>query len=322
MAKLLFPSEDPWFDELRIISSYSEAELEKMIMSHVDTVFPNYVTIPFKKPLSIPGATKGRAPDLAIISVDYSEWWIIEVETEGDNLSHVKSQVEVFAKYDYNSYEIAKYIVSKSDLLDIKKVLEMVKDVKPKVLVMVDELTEEWEKELTKAGATICIFQVYKNKEGAHAFRIHGKYPKIFKETKSHCEFIKSPANTIIVHEPEWLITALPPLPTNQEILAEKVSEEMHQVISEEEVGKATEAALGEATEKLTEEADKTFSPAPQSVDGREVEIEFVGKLSKWKIILDEDKLYLKSVGINKVPVINTYTLYTDDSLKLYLQHN
>lgn len=208
MARLLFPTDDPWFDELRMVSTYSEAELEKMILAHVNTVFPQYITIPFKKVLNIPTVKKGRAPDLAIISEDYNEWWIIEVETDEDDFSHVKAQIQVFSNYDYNSLEIAKYILSKDSTrtLHLDKLIKMVRDVKPQVLVMVDEISYEWEKEIINLGAQICVFQVYKNKDGSHAFRINGNYPKIFNADKSHCEFIKSPANILEIHQPDWFV--------------------------------------------------------------------------------------------------------------------
>lgn len=301
MARLLIPADDPWFDELRIISSYSEAELEKMILAHVDTVFPQYITIPFKKVLNIPSVKKGKAPDLAIISKSYDEWWIIEVETDEDDLNHVKAQIQVFSNYDYNSIEIAKYILSKdvSGTLQLANLIQMVRDVKPQVLVMVDEVNHIWKTEITKLGAQICVFQVYKNKDGSHAFRINGDYPKIFGSEKSHCEFIKSPANTLQIHDPDWFVTGL-------KQLLEGNSKSFNFF--------SKEAWLG-----LFQSKNKTNAT---SVDGAEIEIDFTGKISKWRVIEDTDKVYLKSVGFNKVPVIDTYTLHSDNAFKLYLKHN
>jgi hypothetical protein len=301
MARLLFPSDEPWFDELRIVSSYSEAELKKMILSHVDTVFPHYITIPFKKVLNIPSVVKGKAPDLAIISKSYDEWWIVEVETDEDDLNHVKSQIKVFSNYDYNSIEIAKYILSKdeSKTLQLDKLIVMVRDVKPQVLVMVDELSHIWEDEITKLGAMICVFQVYKNKDGSHAFRINGNYPKIFNKESSHCEFIKSPANTLEIHDPDWFVLGLKNHFNN--------SSKPFNFFS-----KKSWADLFQA-----KNTNKT-----NEVDGAEIEIDFIGKVSKWRVIEDTSKVYLKSVGYNKVPVINTYTLFSDTAFKLYLKHN
>ncbi|HMJ69648.1 MAG TPA: hypothetical protein VK508_12160 [Cyclobacteriaceae bacterium] len=301
MARLLFPSDDPWFDELKIISSYSESELEKMILSHVDTVFPNYVTIPFKKVLNIPSVKKGKAPDLAIISRDYKEWWIIEVETDEDDLVHVKSQLQVFTSYDYNNYEVAKYMHSKDEtkFLQLNELIKMVRDIKPQVLVMVDEVSEVWNDEIKKLGATICVFQVYKNKDGSHAFRINGDYPKILSNKKSHCEFLKSPGNTLRVNDPDWLIAGI-----KGQVILQKRSFNLFSGTDWSNLFKSKTSSL------------------PVVIDGREIEVDFVGKVSKWRVIQDEEKLYLKPIGNNKVPVVNTYQLYSDSSFKLYLKHN
>ena len=293
MARLLFQKEDPWFDELKIVSTYSEKELERMILEHVDTVFPKYFTIPFNKTLTVAGIQKGRIPDLAIISKDYLEWWIVEVETYEDNLKHIQAQIQVFTLYDYNNHEIAKYMHSKNDKdLDLDKLIVMVQNVKPKVLVMVDEIDDTWKFEIEKLGAITCVFQVYKNKDGSHAFRLNGDYPKIF-ETTSHCRFIKYPPHTLEVDTPQWL----------KEGLLKIIKPKSHIF-------------------KKRNRRQRHIPSTPKTIEGLIIEIDFNGKISNWQVLLDDDKLYLKSIGFNYMSVINTYKIHADQNFKLYLKHN
>ena len=74
MAKIILPlDESSWYDELKVVSSYYETELENTILSHVETVFPNYIAIAYKRDIYAPGVAQGRTPDLALINIDYSD---------------------------------------------------------------------------------------------------------------------------------------------------------------------------------------------------------------------------------------------------------
>ncbi|MGC4059285.1 MAG: hypothetical protein QM743_14380 [Chitinophagaceae bacterium] len=293
MARLLFQHNDPWFDELRVVSSYSEKDLERMILEHVDTVFPNYITIGFGKTLSVPTIPTGRRPDLAIVSKDYSEWWIVEVETFEDNYKHIRAQIEVFTLFDYNSFDIAQYIHSKdTQNFELHKLVEMVRDVKPKILILIDEVDVDFQKELENMGAVVCLFQVYKNKDGSHAFRLHGEYPKLF-ERSSHCKFVKSMAHTIEIFEPSWFISEV------------KKNER-------------------EVTKRYLNyhRRNRNRGTIPKKEPTNEVDIDFNGKVNRCTVILDGERAFLKLIGFNSMPVTATYNLYADHNFKLYIRLN
>lgn len=307
MAKLLFPSivkkqndskPHEWFDELKLISSYSESELEHMILSHVETVFPNYYVFPFTKTLyPITGGSTGRNPDLVLIDKMYREWWLVEVETDSDDINRIKSQIEVFTNCNYNPIEIVKYILRKDiNHQLIKSSLELLIINKPKVLVIIDDLYEKLKNALSNFEVQICIFQVFKNKLGLQAYRLKGDYPKLF-ENKSHCQFYKSIPNMLEVIEPDWLLRDLDNYYSHNQI----------------------DSGLNKIQLLFLSVKQKLYTKK-ENLKPDEIEIDFLGTISKWRLIKDNNTIYLKAIGINKVPVINTYTLYSDSKFNLYLK--
>lgn len=303
MARLLFPTDESWYDELRIISSYYEAELENTLISHIETIFPDYVAIKYKRDVHTPSGGQGRAPDMALIKRDYSDWWIVEVELGHHDLGHVKSQVEVFANGDYNSVQVVKYIKSKdvNNELRIEKLQEMVVNCQPKVLVIVDEHDMQWKETLEQLGALIFIFQVFKSKVGHRAFRLNGHYPFIF-ESKSHCRFHPSLPNMLEVIDPGWLVDGL-----------------IRSFRSSQKLGFFTKEFW---IRMLGLESETSMSQQTELLKDKELEVDFLGKISRWKIILSKDKIYLKAIGVNKVDVNSTYYLSCDDRFKIYLRPN
>ncbi len=301
MARILFPIEESWFDELKVVSSYYESELENTILSHVETVFPNYVAIPYKKDIYASGVSQGRAPDLALINKDYSDWWIVEVELEGHDLKHVKSQVNVFVNGSYNSYEVAKYIKTKDKqhLLNVENLQKMIGDFQPNVMVIVDEHVAAWKEDLEKLGAKICVFQVFKNKEGHRAYRLNGHYPFIF-TNDSHCKFLKSPPNILEVQSPEWFIQGLKRSYTPSKKRFDWFSKESWASLF-----------LNQATDSETD-----------FLKDREIEIDFIGKISRWQLLDYDDKILLKAIGMNMVDVNGNYRLYADEYFNLFLKPN
>ena len=302
MARILFPTDETWYDELKVISSYYEAELENTILSHVETVFPNYITIPYKKDVYTAAGGQGRAPDLALINKDYSDWWIVEVELGEHTLDHVKTQIDVFVNGNYNAFEVAKYIKTKdvTGVLNIGNLRTMVGNSQPKVLVIVDEHDANWKTELETLGALMCVFQVFKSKAGHRAYRLNGHYPFIF-ENNSHCRFIKSPPNMLEIIDPTWFIAGLEktyvPPTENSNIFSKKFWRN-----------------------KLN--LNKTKPIAVDYFKDRELDIDFLGKVSKWKVIKGKTNILLKAIGVNKVDVSGTYMLYSDTDFKLYLKPN
>lgn len=208
MSRILVASEARWYDELNAIASYYETEFERTIRQQVGAVFPDYYTSSFK--LEIYTEQKeARKPDLAMVHKEYRDWWIVEVELGGHPFTHVFEQVSVFSQGIYNSIRIAKYLKDKNREenavdLDLNDLQNMIKKQQPKVLVIVDEPQSEWAAELTRFGASICVFQVYRNTVGEESYRLDGDYPECY-YGESHCRYLRSKPNVLEILTPTLL---------------------------------------------------------------------------------------------------------------------
>lgn len=190
-----------WFERLSAISYYSEKEFELRILNQASSLFKNYYVIPFNQLISkIGDPNKTCRPDLAFIKKDYSCWYFIEVELEEHRLQHVLDQVSIMNDAQFNGFEVTQYILKKEYYIaeepsfnfDNDKLRVLVDEVKPEVLVIVDETKTQWEDDLHKLGVKLCVIQVYKNGTGEELLRIKGQYPRIFTET-IHCRFADFP---------------------------------------------------------------------------------------------------------------------------------
>jgi len=208
MAKILVPSNECWYDELNTIAYYYEAVYERLIKQHISNIFPDFYAFNFKYAIGSPGR-KDRKPDMALLKKDLSEWWLVEVELGSHPISHVRKQVDVFTNPEYNSYLIRNYIIKNVQLelgfrLNKAKIFDLVSNDNPKVLVLVDDEKTSWVNEISELGALVCIFEVYKNTDGEHAYRIDGKYPIIIVE-ESHCRYHPSLRNLLEIINPKVL---------------------------------------------------------------------------------------------------------------------
>jgi hypothetical protein len=202
MAKILVASEGSWYSELHSVAYYGETEFESHIRQHLQSIFPEYIAFPFKKDITDASGTTKR-PDLAMVRKDYGDWCVIETELETHELQHVIDQTRVFRDGDYNSLEITEYIYSQAlainkKKLNKKRLHKLLQARAPSVLVLVDAYKADWEQELKNLGVQLCIFEVYKNTGGSHAFRIDGEYPTV-QEVESHCRYTDALFNTLEV---------------------------------------------------------------------------------------------------------------------------
>jgi len=204
MSKILVPAEQmgDWYEELSVVSSYSEGEYEEKIKQYSKAIFSEYYTIRFKQEVVKDGRKK--KPDLALIALDYSSWWVVEVELSGHSVDHVIEQVEVFAEGKYNATTLLKYIkrVFSQELpevtVDEVKLESLVENVPPKIMVVVDEPTQSWKSALGEKKAILCDMQVFKNTASAEVYKLGGEYPSIF-VSSFHLKFHSSARNTLEV---------------------------------------------------------------------------------------------------------------------------
>jgi hypothetical protein len=203
-SKIWSTKESIWFQELKVISPYREFQYDKIIQSHIKTLFPDYFCVPYSKTIKAASTKKGSKPDFAIIKTDYSEWWIVEVERIEDDLKHVSQQIENFTNGTYNFYKEAKYIYEKDESLNFDELKKMTRS-NPKVLVIVDSIHSEWILELGKFDPDFMVLKVYGNNGGFELISVSGDYPYVFEEI-TYCNFTNAMKNLLKVNDPEILI--------------------------------------------------------------------------------------------------------------------
>jgi hypothetical protein len=220
MSRVLVPSQQRWFSELRAVSYYGESAFERTVRQHVVSVFPDFHVFPFKKTIVHRyDDTIRKKPDLCMIRRDCAAWGIIEVEVIDHDLDHVVEQADCFANGRYNSHEMSEYVYEKlsehcKHSIGAKRLRTLIGNESPQVLVIVDGQIDGWEEELREIPASLCVFQVYKCPRGTYAYRVHGAYPRVpIREV--HCRRHKMLVNTLEIVGDFKFATAKPPLKLN-----------------------------------------------------------------------------------------------------------
>ncbi|OZI08256.1 hypothetical protein BWI93_10335 [Siphonobacter sp. BAB-5385] len=204
MARVYHPISQPndcWYEELNLVSSISETDLENKILQNCKEVFAEYNVISFK--YDIVSGKDTKRPDLLMIDKNYKEWWFIEVEKISHTLNHIIDQVNVFKNPEFNSLVLSKYIVRKGEEVGISfdesKVYNLIDNIPPKVMVIIDQnpTNTKLHNELNKIGVKLCVFQIFKNTNSTELYRINGFYPYV-KIEASHCKINAPGASNVL----------------------------------------------------------------------------------------------------------------------------
>lgn len=184
MARILFDGK--WFEQVEP-STFSEIELEDRVILHAPSVYPDYFVLPFKQTVE---SEYGKAiPDLVFISRNYKEWKIVEIEMGYHSFSsHVEPQVHKLSLAAYKDRE-ANYLCKSNPSLDYKKTKDLLFNVEPQVLVIVNQPKEDWIKPLAKYGAILAIFELFRSEDDIEIFRVNGEYPTQIVDSVSQCAF-------------------------------------------------------------------------------------------------------------------------------------
>ncbi|MBL7131346.1 MAG: hypothetical protein ISS45_08105 [Candidatus Omnitrophica bacterium] len=203
MSRILITTSGEWFDELKAVAYYGETELEKWIYQHTESLFPHHYVIPFKKEVASRITGETSKPDFVLIRRDFLDWTVVEVELKRHTLAHVLSQTRVFLDGEYNLPEITKYVRDKflelyKKRVSLSRLMDLFDSSSPSILVIADECAEDWKRDLGKLGVKLGIFEIYKNVNGRHVYRIFGEYPKVYDE-EAYCRPHKSIPNLVEV---------------------------------------------------------------------------------------------------------------------------
>lgn len=200
MARVLV--EDEWFEQVEP-STFAETYFEDRIVLHAPTLYPDYHVLPFKKVVE---SEYGRVrPDLVFVSRNYQEWRIVEVEMGYHSFNdHVEPQVQKLANAAYGEPEV-EYLCKKMPSLEFDETARLMEEAQPEVLIIVNEPKPNWARQLSKYGAIVAVFELFRSAEDVEIFRVNGEYPMPYVDTVSECSFHPVIGRLLEVHNPEAL---------------------------------------------------------------------------------------------------------------------
>lgn len=174
-----------WYYELSP-TTLLETEFEILLVQNAEIVRPDSRIVPFKRTV-YDGEESARA-DLAIISEDYREWVVVEVEMIRHSLhGHVIPQVRTLRGAAYGS-EDADYLATKDEALDREKLGAMMKGLPPEVLVIVNKPDDEWKRELRRYGIQMMVFEIFRSTKNRYIFSVDGELPHLEQDIVTHLE--------------------------------------------------------------------------------------------------------------------------------------
>ena len=206
-----------WYEEIEP-STMPEQVFEDLIAVHAGAVYPHCHVVPFKREVNykdpVTGETRGVIPDLAFIAKDYTEWWIVEVEMSYHSLKgHVIPQVERLLNADYSA-GTAEYLAKQKPDLDVDAIEQLILRTETRVLVALNEHIECWANCLSKLGAVVTVFKVFRSIDGKEVFLAGGEYPFTYTGPISDCKFHPATSRLLQILTPGKL-----DLPSNRDIV-------------------------------------------------------------------------------------------------------
>lgn len=191
-----------WFYELSP-TSLLETEFESLLVQNANVIMPSARIIPYKRTV-YDGEASARA-DLAIISNDYRQWFVVEVEMIRHSLyDHVIPQICTLRGASYGADD-ADYLIAKDPSFDPQKLHEMMRGQPPDVLVLVNKYDDEWNRELRRYGARKMVFEIFRSDTNRYIFSINGELPQLSHNSVTHLDFDPFLPRFLVVRSPAAL---------------------------------------------------------------------------------------------------------------------
>jgi hypothetical protein len=191
---------DEWYEQLADTALY-EVEYERIVGTQAPSLFPQFRVVHFKcTVVSEDGDSK--QPDLALISYDYRDWWVVEVElAHHDFEGHVLPQVRTLARGVYSDVHAA-HLCGKNPSLDSERVIAMIKGKQPKVLVVLNSPKPEWIPRLRPFDASVVVFEVFRSERNRYVYRLNGERPKLPQDVITKTRFHPAVPRFLLVDSP------------------------------------------------------------------------------------------------------------------------
>src|ERR1700685_921247 len=149
-----------------------EAEFEYIVAKTLMCIYPNYRCIVFGGGFRLDGEVS--RPDLALISRDYSHWFVIEVELVSHSLNlHVLPQVRAF-QYGRPEPDCVSILARELKLAE-PNVETFLRAVPRSVAVAVNKRHRDWEIALGSLQVQMLVVSAYKSPSGVEAVEVDGR---------------------------------------------------------------------------------------------------------------------------------------------------
>lgn len=168
---------NPWYIEIQPTAFYREEDLERSVLLNLQSLFPDFLAVPYKKKIKNKKNNRINAPDLALVKKDYSEWYVIEVELSSHNIAHVELQIDTFYNCTYGLDDV-KYLFDKNkDKFKYEPLEKLITSKPPKLMVIINDFDQNLKDKIAIFNCSICVFQIFLDKDNHPFYRLDGEYP-------------------------------------------------------------------------------------------------------------------------------------------------
>jgi len=161
-----------WYVTKYSTSMYEEHYTQR-ILFNAATLFPTYFCCKFKENIISNDYGGPNQADLVLIDKNYRYWYVVEVELDTDNFSHVVEQVKVFTSGTYNLTHV-NYLVKRNDFLDADKIERLITTSQPQVVVLIPKVKPSWANTLSQYGCKFVVVEIFKSSDDYEVLRKNG----------------------------------------------------------------------------------------------------------------------------------------------------
>ena len=192
-----------WFDLVAPTSIY-EVDFEAALAEAAPLLFPGWHFVGFK--LRLVTSRGPTAGDFVLVDEEYRGWYLVEVELSHHPLAgHVLPQLERLGAARFSERE-ADFLAAREPRFDRERLRLLLKNTRPRVLLIADELPAEWEPEVHRLGVYALTIKILRTDRNEVALLGDGHWPQRQERLLSSCRVSVSIPSLLVVETPAALM--------------------------------------------------------------------------------------------------------------------